>query len=361
MSDEARLQRWLASQRSGPGDGLSSEHIDTDTLSKHAAGQLGVAKARAVNEHLQVCEDGRCRAFVHEQLAAQARVVDDASAPTITGAKLGSLEGRTLRTFQCREIIWSTFESLARERGAPIDELVNAAMQAYAVARGYAPLPASVAPSSPTIARPEPRIEDKPPIHDPLAETNDEGVSALDRAYERDPALEARHGTDWDDDLARTSAREKLKREAALSQPSSIGPDSRTTPRRITAAADQSSETHESAPVTHRMPGAPSRSPGGSWSPVPKRLVLTYDGRPFPVDKDRFLIGRSTTQSDLRLDDPNVSRQHAVIEKVGSAWYVVDLGSTNGVHVGGERITRRAIGDGDVITIISHQIFCEMR
>jgi hypothetical protein len=357
MSDEARLQRWLASQRSGPGDGLSSEHIDTDTLSRHAAGKLGAARARAVNEHLQVCDDGRCPAFVHEQLAAQAQVVDEASAPTITGAKHGMIDGRTTRTFQCREIVWSTFESLARERGAPIDELVNAAMQAYAVARGFAPLPASVAPSSPTMTRPEPRIEDKPPIHDPLAETNDEGVSALDRAYERDIHVEPRHGTDWDDDLARTSAREKMSREPlSKGPPSSVGPESRTTPRRLAASKSSETVSVDSAPVTHRMPGAPPRT-----SPATKRLVLTYDGRAFPVDKERFLIGRSTTQSDLRLDDPNVSRQHAVIEKVGSAWYVVDLGSTNGVHVGGERITRRAIGDGDVITIISHQIQCAVR
>jgi pSer/pThr/pTyr-binding forkhead associated (FHA) protein len=79
------------------------------------------------------------------------------------------------------------------------------------------------------------------------------------------------------------------------------------------------------------------------------------------VDKDRFLIGRSKTQADLRVDDPNVSRQHAQIERVGSGWFLVDLGSTNGVHIGGERIARRALADGDVILVISHQIHCSVR
>ena len=92
-----------------------------------------------------------------------------------------------------------------------------------------------------------------------------------------------------------------------------------------------------------------------------KRLFLEYQGATHEVDKDRFLLGRSNTQADLRLDDPNVSRQHAVIERVGAAWYVVDLGSTNGVHVAGERIVRRALTDGDVISIIHHEIRCFLK
>ena len=97
-------------------------------------------------------------------------------------------------------------------------------------------------------------------------------------------------------------------------------------------------------------------SPSGA-----KRLVLEYRGTPHEVDKERYLLGRSKTQADLRLDDPNVSRQHAVIERVGAAWYIVDLGSTNGVHVAGERVSRRALTDGDVITITTHEIRCSLR
>jgi neural Wiskott-Aldrich syndrome protein len=106
------------------------------------------------------------------------------------------------------------------------------------------------------------------------------------------------------------------------------------------------------------MPGAPTREASGDLA---RGLVVTYQGRPQTVDKERFLIGRSKTQADLRLDDPNVSRQHAVIERVGSAWYIVDLGSTNGVLVAGERVARRALSDGDVIVITSHEIHCSVR
>ncbi len=34
----------------------------------------------------------------------------------------------------------------------------------------------------------------------------------------------------------------------------------------------------------------------------------------FPIAKDRFVIGRGKQSSDLTLKDPNVSRQHAMIE-----------------------------------------------
>lgn len=102
-----------------------------------------------------------------------------------------------------------------------------------------------------------------------------------------------------------------------------------------------------------------ARSPHAP-APTMPTLTLTYQGRPYVVDKDRFLLGRSKNGADLRLDDANVSRQHAMIEKVGGAYYVVDLGSTNGVFVSGERVARRALRDGDVIEITTHTITCSL-
>lgn len=51
----------------------------------------------------------------------------------------------------------------------------------------------------------------------------------------------------------------------------------------------------------------------------------------------RTLIGRSPAV-DLRLDDPNVSREHAVIAWGPGGWELRDLGSSNGTLVDGERI-----------------------
>jgi pSer/pThr/pTyr-binding forkhead associated (FHA) protein len=90
-------------------------------------------------------------------------------------------------------------------------------------------------------------------------------------------------------------------------------------------------------------------------------LSLTYQNRAVEVTKERFVLGRSKSQADLVLDDANVSRQHAAIERVGDAWYLADLGSTNGCYIEGQRISRRALADGDVIEITTHQIRCTLR
>jgi len=66
---------------------------------------------------------------------------------------------------------------------------------------------------------------------------------------------------------------------------------------------------------------------------------------------DRLTIGRSA-QTDLPLEwDPEVSRVHAELERVGPSWTLVDDGlSRNGSYVNDERVTgRRRLADGDVL------------
>ena len=66
-----------------------------------------------------------------------------------------------------------------------------------------------------------------------------------------------------------------------------------------------------------------------------------------------MLIGRADG-NDLRLSwDPEVSRTHAAIERIGPTWTVVDDGiSRNGTMVNGRRLTgRRRLQDGDVIRL----------
>ncbi len=57
-------------------------------------------------------------------------------------------------------------------------------------------------------------------------------------------------------------------------------------------------------------------------------------------------IGRSTA-ADVRFDDPTVSRRHALIICEGDQLKLVDDSSLNGIFVGGERIDRHTLTDGD--------------
>lgn len=61
-------------------------------------------------------------------------------------------------------------------------------------------------------------------------------------------------------------------------------------------------------------------------------------------------IGRSP-ESDLILDDPAVSLEHARIRQEGTVWYVYDLASENQVFVADEAVGRKALADGDRLRI----------
>ena len=89
--------------------------------------------------------------------------------------------------------------------------------------------------------------------------------------------------------------------------------------------------------------------------PVGLSLVCTKDGEALPnVDvpaKATYTFGRNSTMSDVVLDHPSLSRQHAALafDSSGQA-FLVDLGSTHGTFVNGERCeprVRRAISASD--------------
>ncbi len=94
------------------------------------------------------------------------------------------------------------------------------------------------------------------------------------------------------------------------------------------------------------------------------KLVLCLEGvvlREFPLDRESFSIGRKS-QSDIQIDDITVSSKHAVVKIEKNAYmdhikdvYVVDLESTNGTMVNGQRIKKHMLRHGDVIQIGRHE------
>src|SRR6187549_4163566 len=80
-------------------------------------------------------------------------------------------------------------------------------------------------------------------------------------------------------------------------------------------------------------------------------MVLTGDaeGAVFSIDRPVLLIGRSA-EAHVRINEHAISTEHALLESEGEAYTVCDLGSTNGTHVNGQRISHKVVlSSGDTI------------
>jgi transcriptional regulator of acetoin/glycerol metabolism len=97
------------------------------------------------------------------------------------------------------------------------------------------------------------------------------------------------------------------------------------------------------------------------------RLVLVFECRrparaAFRLslaDTDTVTIGRGPErayrrtgrQLDLQIDDTEISRHHARLERRDASWEIADQGSKNGTVVNGTTITRTTLVDGDHVEI----------
>jgi pSer/pThr/pTyr-binding forkhead associated (FHA) protein len=74
-------------------------------------------------------------------------------------------------------------------------------------------------------------------------------------------------------------------------------------------------------------------------------------GRTFLLSgKERFKVGRALT-ADLKLTDGKISREHCLLETVRDHHIIIDLESSNGTVVNGERIKKTVLKEGDYIRL----------
>jgi hypothetical protein len=84
-------------------------------------------------------------------------------------------------------------------------------------------------------------------------------------------------------------------------------------------------------------------------------VTLSWNGSSHQVKERRVVIGRSK-DCDIQLADANVSRRHAELRQEGASYWIVDLGSTNGLEVNGKRVKRAKLRSGDTITLGSTEL-----
>jgi adenylate cyclase len=71
----------------------------------------------------------------------------------------------------------------------------------------------------------------------------------------------------------------------------------------------------------------------------------------YTLTKDETRIGRAANRNDIVLDDGQVSREHALLKRIGRRVMIVDLGSANGTFFGGQRIKERILNNEDIFAI----------
>ena len=119
----------------------------------------------------------------------------------------------------------------------------------------------------------------------------------------------------------------------------------KNTPGEQTSIRRERLRTVSDEPVPDSAP-PPSASANASPPQFPegKRFSLAVIDGPdagsvFRMEKPRVTIGRQG--ADLTLNDSDASRQHAAVEVRDTSYTLVDLESTNGILVNGQRIEGR--------------------
>lgn len=115
-------------------------------------------------------------------------------------------------------------------------------------------------------------------------------------------------------------------------------------------AAPPSGAGRPSAPTSDRRPPAAA----GPMPDARTRRWIEINGTRHQISRPTLVMGRST-DADVRIDDPGVSRRHCEI-RTGTPSTIQDLGSTNGIVVDGQHTTRATLRDGSRIVVGSTTI-----
>ncbi|MEV5237672.1 DUF3662 and FHA domain-containing protein [Streptomyces cinnamoneus] len=110
-----------------------------------------------------------------------------------------------------------------------------------------------------------------------------------------------------------------------------------------------------STPPPGARPQPRTGGPGpGAVPGAQTRRWIEINGTRHQISRPTLVLGRST-EADVRIDDPGVSRRHCEI-RVGTPATIQDLGSTNGIVVDGQHTTRATLRDGSRIVVGSTTI-----
>lgn len=92
------------------------------------------------------------------------------------------------------------------------------------------------------------------------------------------------------------------------------------------------------------------------------RIVVYRNGKQelcVPVAEAGAGIGRDAG-NPVQLSLPEVSKQHAFVQRTPKGWHVRDLNSRNGLFVNGSKVREALLNDGDKLTIGPYTLVFEI-
>jgi len=264
------------------------------------------------------------------------------------------------RAFYCQEWLWQAFADLANQRLTTVDALINEAMALYVQPGGHG------------IGMPPPSLERQPlerqPYHAPSAAT----PSSFPPGQSRAPANfhQQQHATPPHPTAAPlhphvpnpSQLGSRLPPPTPANQggyrrPPSIFDEVNapvpTAPgaQPLVLASLNAPQTPHHAPAAAAHPMAKSQAPFAQPPTAQPLLYIVFANQRYVVNKDKYIIGRSSQLADLVIRDGNISRKHCAVIYKSGAYYMKDLDSTNGIEYRGNRIDSKRIEEGDQFNI----------
>lgn len=236
---------------------------------------------------------------------------------------------KTLQNFHARNTLWRIFEIRAQEMDCSIDYLINEAMRLYANKHGF-------------LGNDE---DEQDSYHGP---TDTLGVPARPRMKSTAPGRIS----------SMVAPGRPLPRPPGTFDTGSVtsGPPPPLPPR-PSVAQTGGYPTGGSAPAPPpTYPGRLDGTPGLGAPSHHAGLTLVFQGQKVPITGAQFIIGRGSKSSDLSIKDANISRKHAAIIYHNGAYYIKDLGSTNGIEYKGKQVDSKRIDEGDVFNICGYEL-----
>ena len=276
---------------------------------------------------------------------------------------------KTLRSFYCEDALWETFEVMTRDLDCSMDYLINEAMRHHAQSRNYgapaaspsggfagvattnrAPampggvLPANRPPTRPRLAAPAPVQQDLRtiPISSYQARQNASAPPGFPGGARptvpRMPPPPPRH--------APPAPRAPMAPQAPQQPPQ---------PQQPQQAHGHGQPYAQQGPAAGGWPQQQTQQPSYA-APQQPPLFLYFNGQRYVISKDRFVVGRGSQGTDLTIRDGNISRKHAAVIYHDGAYFIQDLGSTNGIEYRGAKVDSKQVEEGDLFNICDYEL-----